>query len=182
MRKQTTMGGTVIPIGEGRNGAVATKHRILDAAEALFVEHGFEATSLRSITAAADVNLAAANYHFGSKEELFEAVLTRRLDPMNQRRVALLAALEQEAGDAPVACDRILSALFLPALELARDPARGGSELPPPARPRLCGPGAVHPPFPLRALRGDDRPLQGGVRARASRTCHGASSRGGCTS
>jgi AcrR family transcriptional regulator len=121
------MGGTVIPIGDGRNGSVATKHRILDAAEALFVEHGFEATSLRSITAAADVNLAAANYHFGSKEELFEAVLTRRLDPMNQRRVALLAALEQEAGDAPVACDRILSALFLPALELARDPARGGS-------------------------------------------------------
>ena len=55
----------------------------------------FEATSLRSITAAADVNLAAANYHFGSKEELFHAVLTRRLDPMNQERLDLLTALEQ---------------------------------------------------------------------------------------
>ena len=81
---------------------VATKDRILDAAESLFMEHGFEATSLRSITAAADVNLAAVNYHFGSKEELFQAVLTRRLDPMNQERLDLLTALEREA--APDAC------------------------------------------------------------------------------
>jgi AcrR family transcriptional regulator len=120
-----TVDGTVIPIGEGR-GTVATKERILDAAEALFMQHGFEATSLRAITNAAAVNLAAVNYHFGSKEELFQAVLTRRLDPMNQRRVALLTELERAAAPDPVPCDRILSALFLPALELARDPARGG--------------------------------------------------------
>ena len=117
--------GTVIPIGDAR-GTMATKVRILDAAEALFMEHGFEATSLRAITNAAAVNLAAVNYHFGSKEELFQAVLTRRLDPMNQRRLALLSELEQAAAPGPVPCDRILSALFLPALELARDPARGG--------------------------------------------------------
>jgi AcrR family transcriptional regulator len=127
MRKgTTTTGGTVIPIGEGRNGAAATKAKILDAAEALFLEHGFEATSLRAITTAAEVNLAAVNYHFGSKEELFEAVLTRRLDPMNQRRLALLADLEAQAAGAPVPCERILAAMFIPALELARDPARGG--------------------------------------------------------
>jgi AcrR family transcriptional regulator len=119
--------GTIIPISEARNGAAATKGRVLDAAEALFMEHGYEATSLRAITTAADANLAAVNYHFGSKEELFEAVLTRRLDPMNQRRVALLAGLEQEAGGHAVRCDRILAALFFPALELARDPERGGS-------------------------------------------------------
>ena len=128
MRKNTTMGGTVIPIGEGRNGAAVTKSRILDAAESLFVEHGFEATSLRAITTAADVNLAAVNYHFGSKEELFEAVLTRRLDPMNQRRVDLLEELGQAAGEDPVPCDQILSAMFIPALELARDPQRGGAD------------------------------------------------------
>src|ERR1700682_4102017 len=63
-----------------------TKTRILDAAESLFMEHGFEATSLRSLTTAAGVNLAAVNYHFGTKEVLFRAVLTRRLDPMNQER------------------------------------------------------------------------------------------------
>ncbi|MEO8536230.1 MAG: helix-turn-helix domain-containing protein, partial [Betaproteobacteria bacterium] len=54
---------------------VETKSRLLDAAETLFMEHGYEATSLRALTAAADVNLAAVNYHFGSKEELFHAVL-----------------------------------------------------------------------------------------------------------
>ena len=113
---------STLAIVAGRQHAAATQDRILDAAEALFMEHGFEATSLRLITAAAGVNLAAVNYHFGSKEELFQAVLTRRLDPMNQARVALLDRYEaQRAG--PLACERILAALFIPALELARDPA-----------------------------------------------------------
>ena len=115
---------TVIPLNESR-GPAATKDRILDAAEALFMEHGFEATSLRAITAAATVNLAAVNYHFGSKEELFQAVLTRRLDPMNLRRVALLDRFERES-EAPLSCERIIVALFAPALELARDPRLGG--------------------------------------------------------
>ena len=91
------MVGEVIAIGAVR-GPAATKDRILDAAEALFMEHGYEATSLRAITSAADANLAAVNYHFGSKEELFQAILTRRLDPMNQERVALLDTLEQATG------------------------------------------------------------------------------------
>lgn len=104
----------------------ATKQRILDTAESLFMEHGFEATSLRSITAAAAVNLAAVNYHFGSKEELFQSVLTRRLDPMNHARLALLTRLESEAAPHPLSCEKILTALFVPALELARDQARGG--------------------------------------------------------
>ena len=108
-------------------GAAVTKERILDTAEGLFMVHGYEATSLRAITASAGVNLAAVNYHFGSKEELFQAVLTRRLDPMNQRRLDLLAALERGAHPRPVACDRILGALFIPALELARDRERGGT-------------------------------------------------------
>ena len=131
--------------------------------------HGFEATSLRSITAAAGVNLAAVNYHFGSKEELFQAVLTRRLDPMNQRRVDLLSQLEREAAPSSVACDKILAALFIPALELARDPRTRRDEFPAPARPRLRRSRAVHPPVPERAVRGDDRSLQGRVRPRAAR-------------
>jgi AcrR family transcriptional regulator len=106
--------------------AAATRERILDAAEALFMEHGFEASSMRAITTAAGVNLAAVNYHFGSKEELFQSVLTRRLDPMNQQRLELLSRLEAKAAPAPLGCDRILLALFVPALRLARDPARGG--------------------------------------------------------
>jgi len=119
------MTGTVVSLHDGR-GTSATKDRILDAAEALFMEHGFEATSLRAITAAAGVNLAAVNYHFGSKEELFQAVLTRRLDPMNQRRLELLERYERDAAPASLSCERIIAALFVPALELARDPALGG--------------------------------------------------------
>ena len=121
------MSGSVVTLNDGRVPA-ATKDRILDAAEALFMEHGFEATSLRAITAAAAVNLAAVNYHFGSKEELFQAVLTRRLDPMNQRRLALLDRFERDAASAPLSCERIIVALFVPALELARDPERGGKD------------------------------------------------------
>jgi AcrR family transcriptional regulator len=121
------MPGSVVAIAEARGPAV-TKARLLDAAEALFMEHGYEATSLRAITAAAGVNLAAVNYHFGSKEELFQAVLTRRLDPMNQERLDILTRLESEAAPDPLPCDRILSAMFVPALRLARDPERGGKD------------------------------------------------------
>ncbi|HXN15364.1 MAG TPA: TetR/AcrR family transcriptional regulator [Usitatibacter sp.] len=103
-----------------------TKTRILDAAEVLFMEHGFEATSLRQLTAAANVNLAAVNYHFGSKEELFQAVLTRRLDPMNQERILLLEKLEREAIGRALSCEKILFAMLIPALRLARDEKRGG--------------------------------------------------------
>jgi AcrR family transcriptional regulator len=120
------MTGTVIPMVATR-GAVVTKVRLLDAAETLFMEHGFEATSLRLITAAAGANLAAVNYHFGSKEELFQAVLTRRLDPMNQERVDLLTGFERQAAPGPVPCEKILSAMLIPALRLARDPERGGN-------------------------------------------------------
>lgn len=103
-----------------------TKSKILDAAEELFMEHGFEATSLRLITTAAGVNLAAANYHFGSKEELFQAVLTRRLDPMNRDRVELLSSYEAAAGAQLLTCEKILAAMFIPALKLARDHETGG--------------------------------------------------------
>ena len=105
-----------------------TKTRILDAGERLFVEHGFEATSLRSLTTSAGVNLAAVHYHFGSKEELFQAVLTRRLDPMNQERIDLLAKVEREAAGRPLSCEKVLFAMLIPALRLARDEKRGGKD------------------------------------------------------
>jgi AcrR family transcriptional regulator len=139
----------VIPFASPR-GPARTKARILDAAEALFMEHGYEATSLRTITTAAGVNLAAANYHFGTKEELFQSVLTRRLDPMNQARVDLLTRLEAKAAPAALPCDRILLALLLPALNLARDPAHGGKDF-----LRLLGRAYADPaPFIRRFLSG----------------------------
>lgn len=120
------MQAKLVAVEAPRNSA-ATKDKILDAAEALFMEHGFEATSLRQITAAAVVNLAAVNYHFGSKDELFETVLTRRLDPMNQERLTLLSAYEKEAAPNALSCERIMAAMLIPALKLARDRERGGN-------------------------------------------------------
>jgi AcrR family transcriptional regulator len=58
-----------------------TVERILDAAEQLFAEKGFSETSLRLITSKAAVNLAAVNYHFGSKKALIQAVFSRFLGP-----------------------------------------------------------------------------------------------------
>jgi AcrR family transcriptional regulator len=73
--------------------AADTKTTILDAAEHLFAEHGYAATSLRQLTTAARVNLAAVHYHFGSKEELIVQVLARRLGPINAERRERLDAL-----------------------------------------------------------------------------------------
>ena len=93
-----------------------TKIRILDAAESLFAEHGFAATSLRAITRHANVNLAAVHYHFGSKEGLVEAVFSRRLGPLNQERLELLDAVEARGGE----LEDVLRALIGPALRLSR--------------------------------------------------------------
>ena len=81
--------------------SIDTRSRILDAAESLFMEYGFDGTSMRLITGQAGVNLAAINYHFGSKELLFQEVFRRRLTDLNRRRIAVLDALEAEAGGAP---------------------------------------------------------------------------------
>ena len=79
-----------------------TRTRILDAAESLFVSHGLDATTLRMITAEAQANLAAVNYHFGSKEALVEAVFRRRLTWLNEQRIGALTAFEEEARGAPL--------------------------------------------------------------------------------
>lgn len=70
-----------------------TREKILDAAEALIIEHGYAGTSLRAIAASADVNLAATNYHFGSKKGLLAAVFHRRIQPLNELRLQRLKDL-----------------------------------------------------------------------------------------
>jgi AcrR family transcriptional regulator len=94
-----------------------TKTQILDAAERLFGEHGYAATSLRAITAAAKVNLAAVNYHFRSKDELLRAVIARRIEPINARRLTLLDAAEKRAGHGAASIEEILDAFTRPVLE-----------------------------------------------------------------
>jgi AcrR family transcriptional regulator len=97
----------------GRN----TKDRILDAAEHLFADHGFAATSLRQITAEADVNLAAVNYHFKSKESLLSAVIERTLSPINRRRMELLDELEGSSSVGPPQLEAVVRAFVRPAFE-----------------------------------------------------------------
>jgi AcrR family transcriptional regulator len=105
---------------------IDTRQRILDAAESLFTEFGFDATTLRQITGAAEVNLAAVNYHFGSKEELVREVFRRRLTWLNQQRLQELDRLEAEAGGAPLKPSRILEVFFGAALKMAADTKGGG--------------------------------------------------------
>ncbi|MCC4114148.1 TetR family transcriptional regulator [Aromatoleum toluclasticum] len=109
-----------------RQPAPETSDRILDAAEALFVEHGFEATTMRMITSRADANIAAVNYHFGSKDALIQEVFKRRLTELNRRRLAKLDRLEAEAKGAPLKPSRIVEAFFGTALEMAADTEHGG--------------------------------------------------------
>ncbi|ANB17407.1 TetR/AcrR family transcriptional regulator [Dokdonella koreensis] len=94
----------------------STRQRILGAAEELFARHGFAGASLRQVTASAKVNLAAVNYHFGSKENLIEEVFRRRLDELNARRLELLA----QCRDRPqLSLEEVLDAFVRPALELS---------------------------------------------------------------
>jgi AcrR family transcriptional regulator len=96
-----------------------TRDRILDAAERLFAEEGFDATSIRSITESADANLASVNYYFQSKDALIQAVFSRRLAPLNQRRLAMLAAVEEASGGGPPQLEGVLRALLEPPFRMA---------------------------------------------------------------
>ena len=102
----------------------STKDRILGAAEELFAQFGFSGTSLRQVTSKADVNIAAVNYHFGSKENLVNEVFRRRMDEMSAQRLARLHAVVASGS-----CDleAVLAAFVEPALALAQDRHGGGA-------------------------------------------------------
>ncbi|MBA3847914.1 MAG: TetR/AcrR family transcriptional regulator [Planctomycetes bacterium] len=98
-----------------------TRERILDAAETLFAEHGFEATSMRAVTSVAQVNLAAVNYHFGSKDGLVQAVFERRVGPLNLERLTLLDRAQAEAAPGPAPLDAVVAALVTPLIRVGRE-------------------------------------------------------------
>lgn len=98
-----------------------TKEQIISVAERLFAERGFAGTTLRSVVSEAKVNLAAVHYHFGSKEELFRAVVARLARPIVEQELALLNQLQAKSKVPSV--EAILTALIKPNLEiLAQDP------------------------------------------------------------
>ena len=120
-----------------------TRTRILDAAEELFMQHGFEGTSMRLLTTQAGVNLAAVNYHFGSKDALIEAVFRRKLDPVNAERIAALERLEDLSPES------IIRAFVGPSLRLIEDAKGGGRNF-----IRLLGRTYTDPSKAIRALIG----------------------------
>ncbi len=100
-----------------------TKDKILDTAQRLIGDQGYAATSVRHIVSLAGVNLAAIHYHFGSKEELLDAVIARKAGPVNQERLRRLDRLEAEANGRPPGVRRVLEAFLMPMAEAAdQDP------------------------------------------------------------
>jgi AcrR family transcriptional regulator len=89
-------GETPSPGDDG--GASITRDRLLDAAEDLFARKGYAAASVRSIVAAAGCNLAAVNYHFGGKRNLYREVFHRRLSAMRERRLAAVEGAVRDGG------------------------------------------------------------------------------------
>ncbi|KRP35366.1 MAG: hypothetical protein ABS34_11155 [Opitutaceae bacterium BACL24 MAG-120322-bin51] len=96
-----------------------TRSEIVRAAEQLFAEQGFRAMTLRDVTREAQVNLAAVNYHFGSKRKLMLAVIRNRFEPINLERLKQLDALIAAYAADPVPVDAIFGALFRPLFESA---------------------------------------------------------------
>ena len=106
------------------NQQFSTKDRILGAAEELFAQFGFAGTSLRQVTGRADVNIAAVNYHFGSKENLVNEVFRRRMDVMSTQR---LSRLHEAQTASPGQLEAVLAAFVEPALAMAQDRHGGGA-------------------------------------------------------
>ncbi len=106
---------------------IDTKSRILDIAEELFGERGLDRVSIRDITDGAKVNLAAINYHFGSKDDLVAAVFERRVVPVNEARLAALDAAEKSAGNKSPKLEAILAAFIRPALQCSLKSPKGGT-------------------------------------------------------
>ena len=103
----------------------STKDRILGAAEELFAQYGFAGTSLRQVTSRADVNIAAVNYHFGSKENLVNEVFRRRMDEMSAAPPG--RAEGRASKEHPGELEPILAAFVEPALAMAQDRHGGGA-------------------------------------------------------
>jgi AcrR family transcriptional regulator len=126
-----------------------TQIRILDVAEELFMLHGFEGTSMRLLTSKAAVNLAAVNYHFGSKDALIEAVFRRRLDAINAERIAELDRIEGDAPGKQLAPEAIIRAFLGPSLRMVADEQNGGRNF-----ARLLGRTYSEPAKPIRMIIG----------------------------
>ncbi len=99
-----------------------TRERILEVAERLFADQGYNRVSLRSITAAADANMAAVHYYFRSKEALLKAIFEHRVQPLSEERERRLQDVVSHAGDQPPPVREVLAAFLGPGIRLSATP------------------------------------------------------------
>jgi AcrR family transcriptional regulator len=96
----------------------STRDRILDAAEELFAHHGFDGVSVRQIMGKAAADVSLAYYHFKSKRDLFDQVMLRRAEILNDIRLAALEAVEERHPDDAPSVEEIIGAFVNPLVDL----------------------------------------------------------------
>jgi len=94
--------------------ASATTERLLNTAERLFAEHGYDGVGMRALADEAGVNLGAATYHYGSKEKLYIETVMRCFRPISEERIRLLRQAEKEAKGEPVPVETIVECMLRP--------------------------------------------------------------------
>jgi AcrR family transcriptional regulator len=102
-----------------------TRERIFLVARGLFSQKGFKATSIRDITEAAGVNVAAVNYHFGGKEELYVAVVRERATAYRTARMEALASARAAGAD----LEGCLRAFVLSCLDNSESPSSAEEDM-----------------------------------------------------
>jgi AcrR family transcriptional regulator len=100
-----------------KHSPATTAQRLLDTAEHLFGEHGYNGVGMRALAERAKVNLAATTYHFGSKKTLYVETFLRRFRAVNARRLELLAAAEEAGHGQPLAVEDIVDCMMRPSVE-----------------------------------------------------------------
>lgn len=113
----------VMADGSGKAEGKA-KDRLLQAAGRLFAEHGFDAVSVRDITGEAGMNVAALNYHFGSRKALIQSVAAGQLGPLHKERMARLEAVERKWSGKTPPLELVLEAMARPLVMPSGAPER----------------------------------------------------------
>ena len=97
-----------------------SKRCLLEVAEKLFAERGFESVSIRDVTQLAKANVAAINYHFGSRDGLIALIVTLSITPVNEERIVRLDTLEKKWSGKAVPLEEVIEVFTRPLLGAAR--------------------------------------------------------------
>ena len=105
---------TVKPKLNEQSKKSTTTDRLLNTAERLFAEHGYDGVGMRALADEAGVNLGATTYHYGSKQKLYIETVMRRFRPIGEERIKLLRQAEKEAKGKPVPVEKIVDCMLRP--------------------------------------------------------------------